>query len=255
MVDGLQRSTAIFEFLNNKYPLVGLEALPNLNEKLYNQLDDDLKSRIEEREMLFYILKPSVPMSIVYDIFSNRINSNGTTLTRQEIRNCIYSGPATRLLAKLADHRIFKEAIDGGISPLRMKDQEAVLRFFAFSANGALDEYNGDLDDFLGKTMRNINRMNQSQLEKLSNSFFRTMKFSFDFFGEHNFRLPTEKSRGVINIALFEVISVFFDKLSDEELLENKEKIIYNYYNVLLPDEEFGKILYGMQQITSATSE
>ena len=65
------------------------------------------------------------------------------------------------------------------------------------------------------------------------------MKFSFDFFGEHNFRLPTEKSRGVINIALFEVISVFFDKLSDEELLENKEKIIYNYYNVLLPDEEF----------------
>ncbi|UEA86159.1 DUF262 domain-containing protein [Alistipes senegalensis] len=238
MVDGLQRSTAIFEFLNNKYPLVGLEALPNLNEKLYNQLDDDLKSRIEEREMLFYILKPSVPMSIVYDIF-NRINSNGTTLTRQEIRNCIYSGPATRLLAKLADHRIFKEAIDGGISPLRMKDQEAVLRFFAFSANGALDEYNGDLDDFLGKTMRNINRMNQSQLEKLSNSFFRTMKFSFDFFGEHNFRLPTEKSRGVINIALFEVISVFFDKLSDEELLENKEKIIYNYYNVLLPDEEF----------------
>lgn len=131
IVDGLQRSSAIFDFLSNKYALVGLDALPDLNGKSYTQLDSDLQARIEDRELLLYILKPSVPMSIVYDIF-NRINSNGTPLTRQEIRNCIYIGKSTRLLAELAESEEFRRAIDHGLSWLRMKDREAVLRFLAF---------------------------------------------------------------------------------------------------------------------------
>lgn len=238
MVDGLQRSLSIFEFMKNKFSLVGLEALPNLNGVQCDQLDYELKTRIEDRELLFYVLKPSVPMSIVYDIF-NRINSNGTTLTRQEIRNCIYIGQSTRLLAKLAGSDIFKRAIDKGISPLRMKDREAVLRFFAFSEKGAIKQYNGDLDDFLGKTMRCINRMEKSQLDCLERRFLRAMQFSYNFFGDHNFRLPTERSRGVINIALFEVISVFFDQTFDQVLIQNKERIKHNYYRILLHDGDF----------------
>lgn len=147
IVDGLQRSSAIFDFLSNKYALVGLDALPDLNGKSYTQLDSDLQARIEDRELLLYILKPSVPMSIVYDIF-NRINSNGTPLTRQEIRNCIYIGKSTRLLAELAESEEFRRAIDHGLSWLRMKDREAVLRFLAFSPENAINEYKGDLDDF-----------------------------------------------------------------------------------------------------------
>ncbi|MDV3951733.1 hypothetical protein CMT77_05825 [Elizabethkingia anophelis] len=237
IVDGLQRSSAIFDFLNGDYALVGLEALPLLNGKYYSELGD-LQARIEDRELLLYILKPSVPMSIVYDIF-NRINSNGTPLTRQEIRNCIYIGKATSLLAGLAETIEFKAAIDKGIPSLRMKDREAILRFFAFSSPNAIEEYKGDLDDFLGKTMRRINRMSNSEIDELKRRFSRVMELTFDFFGSNNFRLPTQNSRGRINIALMECVSVFFDEKNDSELLNNKQNIIDRYYNNLLPNNEF----------------
>lgn len=238
IVDGLQRSSSIFDYLDNKYALVGLDALPLLNGKYYSELDNELQARIEDRELLLYILKPSVPMSIVYDIF-NRINSNGTPLTRQEIRNCIYIGKSTRLLAELSDKEEFKSAIDYGLSWLRMKDREAILRFLAFSSPDALTEYKGDLDEFLGRTMRRINRMSDSEILELKERFIRVMKKTFDFFGYNNFRLPTQNSRGRINIALLESISVFFDRKSDTELLQNRNTIIERYYENLLKNPEF----------------
>lgn len=238
IVDGLQRSTAIFEFFSNNYQLVGLEALPQLNGKLYEELDSDLRARIEDRELLLYILKPTVPMSIVYDIF-NRINSNGTPLTRQEIRNCIYIGKATRLLAKLADSEEFKRAVDYGLPSLRMKDREAILRFFAFSSPNAIVEYKGDLDDFLGKAMRRINRMSDEEIDNIESRFIKVMELTFDFFGKNNFRLPTDANRGRLNIALLEVVSVFFDKMDKSKLILNKMYIVDVYYNVLLKDSEF----------------
>ncbi|WP_426278592.1 GmrSD restriction endonuclease domain-containing protein [Chryseobacterium sp. S-02] len=238
VVDGLQRSSAIFDFLKGAYHLAGLEALPDLNGKYYNDLDADLQTRIEDRELLLYILKPSVPMSIVYDIF-NRINSNGTPLTRQEIRNCIYIGQATMLLAELSESIEFRRAIGNGIPSLRMKDREAILRFFAFTNANSVGEYKGDLDDFLGKAMRRINRMSVEEIDNLKTRFFRVMNLTYDFFGSTNFRLPTSSGRGRINIALLECISSFFDNTDDQDLINNKQLIQYKYYNILLNDLDF----------------
>lgn len=238
IVDGLQRSNAIFEFLNNKYELVGLDALPNLVGKDYSHLDEDLKARIEDRELLLYILKPTVPMTIVYDIF-NRINSNGSPLTRQEIRNCIYIGKSTSFLFELSINPIFKTAIDHGIPSLRMKDREAILRFFSFLLFDYKIDYKGDLDDFLGKTMKKINRLTDVEIFDLKKRFLRVMSMSFDFFKDKNFRLPTPYSRGRINIALLESVSAFFDKNSDDFLKTNKKRIVENYFKILLIDPEF----------------
>ena len=197
-----------------------------------------MKARIEDRELLLYILKPSVPMSIVYDIF-NRINSNGTPLTRQEIRNCIYIGKSTRILAKLANYEVFKNAVDNGISPRRMKDREAILRFFAFSDDLGANGYKGDLDTFLGNAMKKINRMKDEEIEDLERRFVRVINLTLDFFGNRNFRLPSENSRGLVNVALFDAITVFFDKRNDSELMDNKDYIISRYFNILLNDSDF----------------
>ncbi|KAA6328385.1 hypothetical protein EZS27_022716 [termite gut metagenome] len=121
IVDGLQRTSTLQEFLNNKFALQGLNALPDLQNSYFNDLNDDLRTRIEDKNLLIYVLQPSVPMIVVYDIF-NRINTGGTKLERQEIRNCIFIGESTKLLRKLADTIIFKDAIDRGIPDTRMKD-------------------------------------------------------------------------------------------------------------------------------------
>lgn len=234
IIDGLQRTTSIMEFLSDSYNLVGLEALPHLNGQKFSQLEEGLKARIEDRDLLLYILKSSVPLGVVYDIF-NRINSNGTPLTRQEIRNCIYIGHSTRLLKELAETVLFRTAIDNGIPGKRMKDREAILRFFAFAISDLESEYKGDMDDFLSKAMRKINHLSTDEILSLKARFLRVIKKTFEFFGARNFRVPTENSRGRINIAVMETICVFFDKHPDYFFENNKELIISNF-NKLFSD-------------------
>ena len=130
IVDGLQRTTTLRDFTASEFRLKHLEVLKNLNGKSFQDLDFKLQAKIEDKQLRIYIIKPKVPISMVYDIF-NRINTGGTQLNRQEIRNCIFIGKSTRLLKELSEQDFFKEAIDFGISSKRMKDREAILRFFA----------------------------------------------------------------------------------------------------------------------------
>lgn len=111
------------------------------------------------------------------------------------------------------------------------------------------NEYKGDLDNFLGNTMKRMNRMTENEIVNLENRFIRVMKLTLDFFGNKNFRLANENNRGLINVALFEVVSVFFDQKTDRELIENKDYIINQYFNVLLKDTEFRDAI-KRQQIT-----
>lgn len=237
MVDGLQRTTTIRDFLNNDFELTGLKALPKFNKLYYSDLDEDIQTRIEDKKILIYVIKPTMPLHIVYDIF-NRINTGGTQLTRQEIRNCIFIGPATELLKELSEKDYFKIAIDWGISSRRMKDREAILRYLAFKLFDYNSDYFNDMDDFLGEAMKKINKTKESDLNKLRADFQRTMVFTYDFFQERNFRLPTGKSRGRINIALMESVCRFFSICSDDFLTKNKSKIISNY-DILMKNNEF----------------
>ena len=183
------------------------------------------------------MLQPSVPMTVVYDIF-NRINTGGTKLERQEIRNCIFIGKATTLLKQLAQSSIFKNAIDYGITPTRMKDREAILRCLAFFIFDYQVDYNNSMDDFLERAMKRINAMSEIQVAELESTFDRVMRTTIDFFGKRDFRLPTGASRGRINIALMECVYNFFAINSNDYLVNNREEIIRRY-NVLLTKNDF----------------
>ncbi len=238
VVDGRQRLTALHRFINNEFKLDKLEALTELNGKKFNDLEVVLQSKIEDKKLNLYLIKPSVPLEVVYDIFY-RINTKGTSLNRQEIRNCIYLGEATQLLSRLAEKQIFEKAIDNGISPKRMKDQEAILRFLAFSIFDYKKDYKGNMSNFLENTMRFINVQKSNEIiEKLEIEFERVMALTFDFFGNKNFRFPTEKTRGIINLAMFEAVTYFFSNKSDDFLSKHKT-IIQNNFQLLVQDEIF----------------
>ena len=70
----------------------GLEALTKLNGYTFSELKElpgDDETRIEDKKVQIYFIKPSVPVKVVYEIF-NRINTGGTKLERQEARNSIF---------------------------------------------------------------------------------------------------------------------------------------------------------------------
>lgn len=238
IVDGLQRITSMREFLTNKFHLSELQALQNLNGKSFADLSPELQTKIEDKKLLLFVINPTTPLTVVYDIF-NRINSNGSPLNRQEIRNCIYMGKATRLLKKLAGSQKFKDATKNGVSDQRMKAQEYVLRFLAFRIFDYNKDYKGDMSDFVENTMRKINKeLDDKRIEELESDFLRAMRWSSEILGETAFRFPTEKTIGFVNVAVFETVCYFFASKSDAFLLKNKSATKSNYRK-LIKDPDF----------------
>lgn len=237
IVDGLQRTATLEEFTKLKsFALSDLKVLKDLNGRRFDQLDTSLQAKIEDKKFFLFVIKPSVPLPMVYDIF-HRINTGGTQLSRQEIRNCFYIGPATRLLKEVAEKKYFRLAIDDGISPRRMKDREAVLRCLAFKIFDYQTDYKNDMDAFLGEALTRMNLMDTG-LSELVSEFERVMTVTYEFWGENNFRLPTKKGRGRINIALMESVFLFFSTQADSKMRRNKASILENYER-LLKDSDY----------------
>ena len=239
VIDGRQRLTTLRKFLKNEFRLTSLNVLKELNGKNFEDLGKlsfGLQAKIEDKKMLIFMIKPSVSLKVVYDIFY-RINTGGTQLERQEIRHCIFQGKSTELLKTLSEKEYFKEAIDYGIKPTRMKDREAVLRCLAFRVL-PMDTY-AYMSSFVEKAMVKINNMEIVQIEAIEKEFERTIKWSYKIFGNKNFRIPTKQTRGVINIAVMESLVSFLSKYPDEFLERNQNTIYNNFFEHLIQESEY----------------
>ena len=239
VVDGRQRLTTLRKFLKNEFKLEGLNVLRNLNGKTFDdlgELGNGLQAKIEDKKMLVFLIKPSVSLKVVYDIFY-RINTGGTQLARQEIRHSFFQGKSTELLKKLSEKTYFKEAIGNGINPDRMKDREAVLRCLAFRVL-PIDSYI-TMSSFVEKAMVKINNMDDIQIETIDRDFERAMKWSYNIFKEKNFRIPTKQSRGTINMAVMESLISFLSNKTDEFIERNQNIIRTNFDEHLIKESEY----------------
>lgn len=242
VVDGLQRTLALRGFLNDRFRLYGLNALSKLNGYTCSEMRKDnnlsnLITRVEDKQLLFYVISKDTPMSIVYDIF-NRINTGGTKLERQEIRNCIFIGHSTKLLKELSGESVFRMAIDGGISAKRMKDREAALRCIAFTILDYKKTYNRSMDEFLERAMRKINKLSTVEVDEIKKRFLEIMKQTLHVFGMSNFRIPSDFTRGRINIAVMETIYyVFCKKIELGQTIDND--LMRLSFQTLLKNSEY----------------
>lgn len=237
VIDGLQRTTALSEFFDDKFALSSLEALPSYNGKRFSDLSEILQSKLENKKLTIFSLKPSTPLVVIYDLFK-RINTGGTQLNRQEIRNCIFIGKSTRLLKKLASLDVFRKVTDYGVSPKRMKDREVVLRYLSFRWGNPDNMYEGDMSKFLEGVMTDINKKTDAQIQEIENDFVRVMDWVRRIWGNRCFRIPTDKTRGVVNMAVLESVCCFISYSSDEFLLANKDDI-YSRYEALIADSAY----------------
>ncbi len=241
IIDGLQRTTTLHQFVTGQFALTGLKALKGINDLKFKDLPSGYQARIEDKNILLFVLKPSVPIEVVYELF-DRINTGGTPLNRQEVRNCIFQGKSTQLLKELSNQTYFRISINNGVSDTRMKDRELILRYIAFKILDYATLYQGDMSAFVEEAMNKINTMSLAEIETLKIDFERVMKTTYDFFGNQNFRLPQGRERtenwqvnayGSINSAMFESIAYFFSKQTDAFLTENKSKIIDNFWHLV----------------------
>ena len=210
VVDGLQRLSAIKEFILDKsYSLTNLEfwgehfdglSMDELPPLQYNQ--------IMETVFQFVIISPSTPEKVKRNIFK-RINTGGMPLSAQEIRHALYNGSGTKFLKDLVDLESFKVATGRSVNDSRMAAREIVLRALAFFSYGERAYKEPDMDDFLCTTLKMLNAMNQESLSKISERFSKSMKRCYELFGLHSFRISIARggARSPVNKALFEVLA------------------------------------------------
>lgn len=240
IVDGLQRLTTFRNYLNDKFSLSysnanGLNEHASFLGKKFSELPIKLQERIEDTQLIFYILDEKAPERAKLDIFE-RVNG-GEPITRQQMRNCLFSGPGTILLKDLALSEEFIKVTGKGLDSKTMRDREVINRFFAFYLLG-YKKYNGDMDDFLAKALQMMNQMDSFELKNLKELFIQSMRNNYILFQQHSFRksLANDEllvNRSVINISLFDVFSLIFCDMDENLIVRNKKEIALNFSSLL----------------------
>ena len=237
--------------LDKKLRLNGLEFLTELNGKTFDKLHRQYQRRIEECPVTVYMIKPGTPEDVKYSVF-RRINTGGLTLNNQEIRNALAKPRDRELLEELANSECSK-AMLGDLSK-RMKDQELVLRFWAFYRFDYLDPKNKkEIASFLDKAMEDIKKGDDAYRSEFTTRYSTAIERCYQLLGKSGFEKdPSSNSRKRSkNSTLYEVWMVALAKLTDTEFdrLLNEQSVFQEKARALLKDGEFfNAITYSTQK-------
>ena len=240
LVDGLQRVSTFISFFGD------LES--NVSEIQYRISDDDVESEVEEMEestdignkwtlgegglikslegfnidnlpvnlkinlkravCRVEILRGESSTSMKYELFK-RLNSGGSKLTPQEIRNAIYRGINPRLnelLLSISQKQVFKNLTQLSHGKLNeLYDQELILRFFAFYNN--VDNINENTENFLNSFMEKTVENAQFEYDLYESMFMQSLELinllgdDKVFRNERNFFVPANFEGVLIGLA------------------------------------------------------
>lgn len=237
IVDGLQRLSTFQNFVGDGLALRLPDRL-DLNGRRFSDLDPKFKNRIEDCNLTLYVIDAKAPEQARLDIF-DRVNS-GVPLTRQQMRNSLYMGEATRFLKVEVEKQLFRDATGGSLNSGQMRDREFINRFCGFRLF-SLDDYRGDMDHFLSQTLKRMNTLKPADLEDLSKQLQTGLANNFDLFGQYAFRKHTsdqEGRRGFINASLWDVMCTGLAQYNEGTVNAHKDTLLLAFYN-LLADKDF----------------
>lgn len=250
VVDGLQRLSTIFQFIgilkdeeNNQVdPLVlqKTKYLPALDKVQWNNEEDSKKSLPKELQLM--IKRSKISASIIlkesdetakYDLFQ-RLNTGGSELSPQEVRNCLLVMTNKSLFDWLKDlpkneNFIFTTALSD--RPLEEAyDVELALRFIVLAQIAESDIKSvGDVGVFLTDKMNEIALNKKFKQLPIKTLFDETFLIISDALGDDAFkRFSTKKNRheGGFLLSLYEVIAlgVAYNIANDTLCTKNKIK-------------------------------
>lgn len=206
VIDGQQRLRTITGFFEGKLPDGGDFYLrgvsPQWEGKYYSDLSQAERIRLRDsvlRQVIVEQLDPKDTTSI-YHIFE-RLNTGGTGLTPQEVRNCTYHGPFNDFMVKLNKDHTWRSLFGKSDSDPRMRDVELIVRFLALF--DGVDSYTKPMKQFLNNYM--ANHQWDTTKKAYENRFRNTIRRIHDTLGLKPFHIK----RG-INVAVFDSVAIAF---------------------------------------------
>jgi hypothetical protein len=228
VIDGQQRLVTCKAFRDEKFPITeDTFRLKGVHEKWdgkkYTELPPADRKRFDDsilRATIVQQVKPEKDNTSIYHIFQ-RLNTGGTILQNQEIRNSIYHGKFNDLLGQLNRNNVWREVYNIGAPNKRMKDEELILRFFSLYYN--FENYTKPMNEFMSRFMDHHRNPNDDQLKKMKSLFLDTIQFVKENIGSRAFR-----PKGNINGSAFDSVMYTISKYKDqlkENIQENTFKL------------------------------
>lgn len=241
VIDGQQRILSVVYFLSGYFGsesiqgkkqvfrLHGLDDKNPFAKRRYEDLSDSHQRKLKSavlRSINIRQLNPKGEATSVYHIFE-RLNTGGTPLKPQEIRNCVFRGELVRILRELNQDVNWRNILGKTTYDRHQKDIELVLRVFALSH--FFDDYDKPMKEFLNRTMSREQHGTSAEIKAFIASFPKITEAIVSNLGEHPFHV-----RGPLNSSALD--AVFATLISVRGSLP---KDLGQRYKRLLEDEEF----------------
>ncbi|MFF3143343.1 DUF262 domain-containing protein [Streptomyces sp. NPDC057927] len=186
VLDGTQRLGAVISYLNGEYALTGLNSLTSANALKFNELPLRMQRHLHMSTMRAVIISSTSASDVTATVFS-RLNTGGTTLSVQELRNATHQGPFNTLTVELAHMPDFQQLLGAGSDFSRsLRDVELVLRYFALS-EGVAQESTLSQQVF-SHFLQEKNTSSQAELEEYRRSFVNALQKCLSAFESESFR-------------------------------------------------------------------
>ena len=223
VIDGQQRLMSVFYFFegyfgqeNEKgkrqtFRLTGLNKKSPYYNLKFEEMEDEDKRKLEMtvlRAINIRQLSPKNDDSCMYHIFE-RLNTGGTPLTSQEIRNCVYRGEFLDALMVLNKDENWRTILGKKLPDKHLTDVELMVR--AFGLRFMLNDYEKPMKSFMNKVSARYRHVNDKDVAVFADEFTRTCALIVKYFPLKPFSV-----RGPFNTSIFDSIFCMMMKHVDE---------------------------------------
>ena len=258
VVDGQQRLTLIFSYIDGRFPdgepfklSRNLKILrKEIGGKPFRDLGKGFQKKIKKCALPIITISRDSQEDIKFEMFE-RLNTNITTLTPQELRNCLYRGPYNDFLKRMAEYPDFQYIINRPMFQKRMKDVELVLMFCAFH-NKTPDHYNTNIPQMLNIDMRDNRNLLPEKIQEIEKQFKKSVKLVKHIFGGKAFNIfsiddATKKGSysKSLNYGLYQIIMYWFVPYTENQVIPCADLIREELLNLQIHSPEFISTLTG----------
>jgi hypothetical protein len=254
VIDGQQRLKSVFYFFEGffgeevkgkrtAFRLLGINEKSKYHNKLFSELDDRDQRRLKNSVLRAFVVQQLNPNddTSIYHIFE-RLNTGGTLLTNQEVRNCVYHGPFNDVLVSLNGLPEWRRILGKEVNDSRQKDIELILRFFALKFGGG---YEKPMKDFLSKFMSRTRHSDTHKLKEMEESFIKTCKTVVQNLGAKPFHI-----KAGLNSAVYDSVMLAFSLN-----LNSVPSDVSGRYDALVHSFDFQRRVSGATTDVEAVSE
>jgi hypothetical protein len=237
VIDGHQRIMSIvfyFEGLfgyetphgkRQVFRLEGLNKSSSFHKKTFMELAQADQRKLRNQTTLRAInirqLKPAGESTVKYHIFS-RLNTTGTPLKSQEIRNAVFQGEIVQILRDLNDDKNWRLILGQAKYIKHQVDVELVLRVLALVSG--FSKYERPMKEFLNRAMQKNRHGNTREVLEFRESFPRATKLIIQNLGEKPFHIRGRLNASALDSVFYTIIR-YSNQLPADLLARYKELI------------------------------